>query len=103
MQIAWPGEVPILSAEDMHKGGFDGPNDTHSLGGWATLVFVGGVEMFGVAIAIADEAGVRRTYQDINDFNKAPGIRRSTLAKVWNRAMASLGYVVGNPEAGDDQ
>lgn len=32
-------------------------------------------------------------------FNDSLGRKKETLAKVWNRTMAQLGYVSGNPEA----
>ncbi len=32
-------------------------------------------------------------------FNDRKWRRKSDIAKVWNRAMAELGYVVNNPEA----
>lgn len=35
----------------------------------------------------------------IVSFNDDLGRKKETLAKVWNRTMAKLGYVKGNPEA----
>lgn len=37
--------------------------------------------------------------ETIMAFNDDTGRRKETLAKIWNRTMASLGYVKGNPKA----
>jgi hypothetical protein len=36
---------------------------------------------------------------DITSFNDHPKVTKTLIAKVWNRAMALLGYTEGNPEA----
>ena len=93
----WPTEVPVLEAKDIHKGSFDGPNGTHCLAGWRDMTF-GSPEgqPWNVAYdAISSECGDLET-MEFNDNEKTPKAR---IARTWNRAMAKLGYVVGNPEA----
>jgi hypothetical protein len=39
------------------------------------------------------------TSENLIEFNDYVGRKNESLARVWNRAMARLGYVEGNPEA----
>ena len=94
MSTIWPKEVPILEASDICKYILDGPNDTHCLIGWCNAVF--GVDC---------RVNARRVIEDatgswnIIEWNDCANRGKFTIANAWNRAMAKLGYVVGNPVA----
>lgn len=94
MKLRWPKEVPILTARNMHKGSFShqSRDDCHCLFTWSMNVF---------PVASSVRQMIRKTIRrkSIVSFNDDPRNSKSTLARVWNRAMAKLGYVVGNPEA----
>ncbi len=93
MSTQWPEFVWVLEAEDICKGQLNGPNGTHCLLGWCE-------ETFGDEFPEADRKAVCVLYQLISD---SISIFCSTnppwkSAKVWNQAMANLGYTEGNPE-----
>lgn len=96
--MTWPKEVPILEAKNMHKGSYNGPNGTHCLLGWSYEVFPINEKVSNrVVRAIFRTARIHES--DIADFNDDKKRPKTELAAVWNKAMARLGYVVGNPEA----
>lgn len=91
--MAWPKEVPVLTARDIHKGSLDGPNGTHCLYGWLYKSF-GAFSIPTKAFEqLRDDCGTPL----LGNFNDSNPKRK--VARTWNRAMAKLGYVVGNPEA----
>lgn len=93
--MAWPKTVPILEPHHIHKGDYDGLNGTHCLAGWWQQAFAKREERWAAWKAIQCAVGSVDPTQ-FNDSRRRP---KSTIARAWNRAMARLGYVVGNPEA----
>lgn len=91
--MAWPKEVPILTARDIYQGGLDGPRNTHCLYGWLGVVFGEATVPPKLFEKIRKECGT----VFIAEFNDSKS--KALVAKTWNRAMAKCGYVVGNPEA----
>lgn len=85
--IEWPKQVPVLTADDMCKGVFHGPNGTRCLAGWMDNVFNDHAARYVARCAIIEIAGV-----DITAYNDNPRRKLSSLARTWNRAMARLGY-----------
>jgi hypothetical protein len=113
METNWPDTVPILSARDICKGGFNAghwPNYTYCLTGWAReaqltvnpLAYKPSPRVWKALKQSVSEVGlpptvdVVRNYTDL--FNVNDRIPKPLAARVWNRAMAILGYTVGNPE-----
>ena len=107
MATKWPDEVPVLVAGDIHKGWFNGPGDTHCLAGWWREICDEPSDSYSPSdvdeaiVEAARELGAReadykwgQSVSYINDGNPKP-----LVARIWNRAMAKLGYVVNNPEA----
>ena len=97
----WPKEVPILTGDDIVRrkmSSCDG--ERHCLLGWKCTVF---------DLASHGHDATMRKAQDALDsaagtcfiaqFNDSTRNSKDEIAAVWNRAMAKLGYVVGNPEA----
>lgn len=93
-----PETVPVLEPHHIHKGAFDGPNDTHCLLGWFNQTFPYG--SIGYQDRIAIEVALRATTGEAPvAFNDNPRRRPATIARRWNQFTAKLGYVKGNPEA----
>ena len=104
--MRWPEVVPILSAEDIHKGGYTDGKGKFCLHGWIYLVSgwnkstilhwpVEYDEVLAHTIADAIEAAMSRKEFGrycIEDFNDCEPARRS--AALWNRTMRKLGYAV---------
>ena len=99
----WPEEVPILTAQDIHKGSLHSRDGCrHCLLGWLIEAF---------PIYTLDEAVVRRRAQEtveteigtafIAKHNDSRSVSKEQLAREWNAAMARLGYTVGNPLTGE--
>ncbi len=88
----WPESVPVLTAKDIHRGGYDGPNGTHCLLGHARSRF-GRFQWYGGAVeaalidAVHDAGGL-----SVASFNDDPTNAKTAIANVWNKAMRSLGY-----------
>lgn len=100
VRTRWPKEVPVLTAKDMAIGNEEscrGKDEPTCLALWTTRVFGVGDAYEKAEAAICSAAGINRTNQEIFDYNDSHSRRHN--ARVWNRAMARLGYVVGNPEA----
>lgn len=125
-----PLTVPILGPEDMHKGAFKGPKNTFCLLGHVEEAFCGGLHtdpMLDYKISNANRKArdlaqdtILSTIKEFKDklcgcppkeneyvppisipsFNDDPNTPLGLLAAIWNKAMAKLGYVRGNPEAG---
>lgn len=95
-----PDEVPVLTSHHFCRGRFNGPNETHCLEGWIIQVFGSRYLIPGETArnAIENQVGSSGLWS-IHKFNDDRRNSKRRLAQVWNRAMASLGYVVGNPEA----
>ena len=91
--MTWPKEVPILTCNNMHKGGLNGPRKTHCLIGWCHEVFPG--SRVHRVICTLEDVIQHPSIASFNDDSQRP---KTELARVWNKAMAKLGYVVGNPE-----
>ena len=92
----WPKTVPILEADDICRQYLHGDNGRHCLAGWKLVVF--GDARDQVYERLYEEAGVgAMNWIGLTRFNDTKP--KAEVARVWNRAMARLGYVVGNPEA----
>lgn len=98
----WPEEVPVLTARDIHKGGFDGPRGSHCLVGWLDEVFpCWGEQQMRPYRAIRKQLPKLRggSHMLPSVWNDSPNVTKTEIARVWNTAMAQLGYTEGNPEA----
>lgn len=107
----WPKTVPILGAGNIHKGALSDGKGRYCMVGWLDEVFgVHGFYDCDDLLQITDrkkraEGAVMESLSEVSrsvnivTFNDNPRVKKSKIAKVWNRAMALLGYVVGNPEA----
>lgn len=92
--------VPYLQAEHIHKGGFDGPvENCHCLLGWCRKVFPESKDTYEslhsdhpAVVAICKVAGVSTNGTCLARFNDAKRRSAKDVARVWNRAMAKLGY-----------
>ncbi len=110
MVAKWPETVPVLEPDNFCRGA-ETRGARHCLVGWVEAAFnemaydsnreikvideiCAVAEEFGAAGA--DEAAEYRSPPSVNDN---PKNSRKLLARIWNRAMANLGYVVNNPEA----
>lgn len=95
----WPETVPILKEHHICKGDYDGPDGTHCLMGWVLDTFP--YSRAGKEIQVHVENTLQRLAKAecVITYNDAPRRKRATCAALWNRAMAELGYVKGNPEA----
>ena len=97
-----PKIVPILHAVDFTCNTFDNGKEQRCLLGWRNRIF---------GVRRGDEYGVCRVTEAFRkhfpEENRNTAITEANdeklttrqCATVWNRAMASLGFVVGNPEA----
>ncbi len=90
-EIEWPESVPVLTAEDIHQGGYNGPNGTHCLIGWCRKVTGTPSEKWQGTVVkrICDEmkALVPGNIATFNDSRP-----KATVASVWNDTMRRLGY-----------
>ena len=100
--------VPILGPEDFCRGEAHN-GDTSCLLGWMEHVFgygtdLGGKDIGDTILDTIHEVFPNQYFGSIPEFNdrmidgNGPQIPRGTLASIWNRAMAKLGFIVGNPE-----
>lgn len=99
----YPETVPVLEGRHFCRGAFM-RGSRRCLLGWAGTVFSGratggipGSVERRLRIEVNKSVGDR--HETIAGFNDNKENRLDLLAKIWNRAMAKLGYVVGNPEA----
>ena len=102
----WPDEVPVLEASDLCIVEYDGKGcgcllkhatETFcpiSKGGWERL----DEAMLAAHNTLGTGTPSRNDGDWITTFADKGLISRETAARVWNLAMAKLGYVVGNPE-----
>lgn len=102
-KAVWPEEVPILEAKDFCRGAFDGPNGTHCLLGHCMQItewrrYELNAEFRNAIMSAARDLKAARV-TCIFDINDAKENSTALLARIWNLAMAKLGYVVNNPEA----
>jgi hypothetical protein len=81
----WPTEVPVLTARDVPPG---------TLFCLAADVFHDPATLPEVENALVDAALASKDFRG----NVRVGTK-TTVARVWNLAMADLGYTEGNPEA----
>lgn len=97
--MAWPKEVPILTARDMCREEYDA-GTRHCLMGWCYAAFDNADLHYRVEDAIRRECKkICKRDCGVLSFNDDPANSKQTLAAVWNRTMAKLGYVTNNPEA----
>lgn len=104
MSDVMPDDVPILDARHMCIG----PSRSGSCGcllhyAWSVFDW-GGVTTDALLRAHDDletgvpEANERIWGERLPETGRSVRTTRALAARVWNRAMAYLGYVVGNPE-----
>ena len=93
--MKYPETVPILSANDICRYSLS-RHGKHCLRGWQQTVFgdYDSTPISDVDKALTIACGTR----EIMTFTDTPRRKLSVVARAWNRAMALLGYVVGNPE-----
>ena len=86
----WPKQVPILTADDIHKGSLQSADGTRCcLLGWGCRVFGSWcLAPYTFREAIYKEAGT----SFLPTFNDSRKRSKQEIADVWNRAMARLGY-----------
>lgn len=84
-----PKFVWVLTADDFCRGTYDGPNGIHCLAGWGRVAFGKTLLLNRAFEELELLCGFIPRFNDKESFEK--------LAKVWNQAMANLGYTEGNP------
>ena len=90
--MSWPETVPVLTAKDIHKGGYDGPDgNTHCLLGWVGVTFMFGQGWCEAASAISEVCEERFGESNILTANDGE-LPKPRLARAWNEAMRRLGY-----------
>lgn len=105
----WPDEVPILSARNLCRHVLaNGKGQRCLLGHCETAKlstaesWIGFMVFPKVRLALlraARQLGLEGAQHQVAAFNDDKRNTKTQLARVWNLAMANLGYVVGNPEA----
>lgn len=99
--LNWPETVPILEAQHIFKDNYDHPTDKncHCLTGHARYWFDSPYVRCQVFQALRGRIAVlgRRLSTPIPGFNDSSP--PELCARIWNAAMADLGYTEGNPEA----
>ena len=99
MARPWPKEAPILEATDFCRGVYHCGTKSCLLG--QVQNFVGwqdgkSSKVIVAIVSVMGEFGWRGDF--VADFSDNKRNSLSLLAKVWNKAMARLGYTEGNPE-----
>ncbi len=89
----WPESVPVLSEDDIYKGKLNGPDNMHCLVGWRDVTFRCHKCRIESSSELYDVIGTL-SMAGFNDSHT-----KAESAKVWNQAMANLGYTEGNPES----
>lgn len=79
-----PKVWPWLTAEDMHKGAYDGPFGSHCLLGWADAICSRDAAVK-VIDMLADEVGSVAYWNDER-------ATKQQAADLWNRVGEKLGY-----------
>lgn len=124
-KAGWPKEVPVLGDNDIRKYGMGsgGWDQSHCLLGWVNVTFYNSACPYAAPrVSFLEQKKrlvilgfVKKCLSDeilghdcgtctgkdnrIARFNDARSTPLGEVAKVWNKAMARLGYTVGNPEA----
>ena len=92
MAVAELEKVPWLTADDMCKGQIDGPDDTHCLFGWVSLVDPG--DKRGVFSAVQKTCHKRDpVYSSLVASNEAHTNQENV--ELWHLALGSLGWEEG--------
>lgn len=96
-----PDEIRVLEPEDFCKGILFNENGQRCLMGWLESEFKGVSEVCGLDLLLLSECKsvAKKPMRYVCDFNDSPKRSMKTLARVWNRFIARLGYTKGNPEA----
>lgn len=103
-EMKWPEDVPILEADDFIRGQLFAGQRACSVG-WAIKTFSPmdydiDRNVYSKLTETAKEMDAEfSSGYGVYSFNDDPRNSKQLLARIWNRAMAKLGYVVGNPEA----
>lgn len=100
-----PAEVDVLEENDFCKESISNPQGQKCLIGWFDTYF----DKLNLMNRVDTEELLRtecnritkrkRGCLGIAEFNDSKTRKTKTLARVWNRFIARLGYVVNNPEA----
>jgi len=107
----YPDTMPVLESSDIIRNEY-GEGRRHCLSGWV-LECVGWDSPLAASLekrlfAEAERMGLRSCGVSMNYYHRFPSVvqinddrenRPRELAACWNRTIARLGYVVGNPEA----
>ena len=99
MTTTWPEKAPILEASDFCRGTFHTGTRSCLMGhvqnfvGWQDDKYH---KVNDAIVSVLRKRGWRGDF--VADFSDNKRNSLSLLAKVWNKAMARLGYTDGNPE-----
>lgn len=126
-RFPWPKEVPVLTASDFVRDAISNNDYTkHCLSGWCRTVIRADLDNL-CSLSQTERNNMLDLERKVNeeltqtaiqmkaaynvkwcptlkhacpaDFNDCRKNTFTTLARIWNRTMAKLGYRVGNPEA----
>lgn len=101
MRYRWPKEVPILEADDFCRDQFVDRSGRACLS-WRVATTFSHHHYDAVVHQLfraAEMLGATGSYPSLVAYNDNRANPKSLVARIWNRAMAKLGYTVGNPEA----
>ena len=94
--MAWPKEVDVLSARNIHRGGYEKNNTCRCAIGWMGFWFGFQTKEYKKAkLGIKKEIGTWLLVQ----WNDNPKNTKADIARTINKVTAALGYTEGNPEA----
>lgn len=96
----WPDEVPVLSGTNICRDSY-GRGAKRCLAGWYMHALCN--DSFHQFTRVAAEEANAMGLQDVcasavSSVNDSRRNRLSQIARLWNRVVARLGYVVNNPE-----
>ena len=90
--LQWPKQVPILDADDIYQGGFDGPNGTHCFIGWANKTFKNDDDSPDSPRMTVVREAHNRIGSSVVTWNDQSS--KDAVARMWNSIMRKYGYVV---------
>lgn len=107
MKYSWPEEVDVVGPEDICRRTLASNDGRHCLYGLVRKNFPNRdactemkiIAEIGKAAFELGAAKVSKEYPALSEINDALRNSRRLIARIWNRSMAKIGYVVGNPEA----
>lgn len=96
----WPTSIDVLSADDIGPAPLEDAAGRRDLFGWVYMTFPGDT----LRDSTKRDLLVRTLFAAARELDPDRSVGLDELspemqARVWNRAVASLGYVNGNPES----